>query len=338
MRNPLMILGRPKNIWKNLQNPFFLERSYSILAIQTIKAMTDFLKSLTREEIELVNWLGQCTKGTWTIGKDGLVNVFGGFDCSRQDLKDFKGVKFGRVSKWFRCDHNNLTSLEGAPKEVGDNFDCSYNNLTSLEGAPKVVVNDFRCDHNNLTSLKGAPKAVGENFECDYNSLTNLEGAPKAVGENFDCGNNKLISLKGAPKEVGKNFSCDHNNLTSLKGAPKVVGENFFCDYNSLTNLKGAPQKVGGFFCNGNKLTSLEGAPQHTEGIYQSIAYFAHNPISERTLELIHVTMIEHNVPYVIALGMVKNNIKEDEYIKLSKGLTNKTLKGSSLLGRSMDI
>jgi len=62
------------------------------------------------------------------------------------------------------------------------------------------------------------------------------------------------------------------------------------------------------------------------------------NPISEDTLGLIHYTMVEHKVPYVIALGMVKNSIKEDEYIKLSKGLTNKTLKGASLLGRFTDI
>ncbi len=34
---------------------------------------------------------------------------------------------------------NKLTSLEGAPKEVGGDFVCSKNKLTSLEGAPKEV-------------------------------------------------------------------------------------------------------------------------------------------------------------------------------------------------------
>jgi len=247
-----MILGRPKNIWKNLQNPFFLERSYSILAIQTIKHMIDFLRSLTREEIELVNWLGKCTKGSWEIGKDGLVNVFGSFDCSGQDLKDFKGVKFGIVTKDFDCDDNNLTSLEGAPK---------------------------------------------------------------GVGEDFNCSSNKLTSLKGAPKKVGGDFSCEYNKLTSLKGAPREVGDEcwVYCQDNKLTSLEGIPQGVKHLMCDGN-------------------------PISEDTLGLIHYTMVKHKVPYVIALGMVKNSIKEDEYVKLSKGLINKTLKGASLLGRSMDI
>jgi len=302
--------------------------------------MTDFLRSLTREEVELINWLGQCTIGTWRIGKDGLVNVFGSFDCSGQDLKDFKGVKFGRVYKSFICKHNSLTNLEGAPKEVGGNFDCSYNKLTSLEGAPKRVGENFDCGHNNLTSLKGAPKAVGYDFLCNNNNLTNLEGAPKAVGENFHCFHNKLISLKGAPKKVGENFDCRHNNLKSLRGAPKVVGDIFICEYNFLINLKGIPQKVGGLFCNGNDLTSLEGASQQMKGWkhgYPDSSHFEHNPISERTLKLIHDAMVEHNVPYVIALGMVKNSIEEDEYIKLSKGLSNKTLRGASLLGRFTD-
>jgi len=193
--------------------------------------MMDFLRSLTREEIELVHWLGQCTLGKWEIGKDGLVNVSGSFNCSGQNLKDFKGVKFGIVT---------------------------------------------------------------QNFDCDDNNLTSLEGAPSLVGNHFDCSSNKLTSLKGAPREVGDDCWI-------------------YCQDNKLTSLEGIPQGVKHLMCGGN-------------------------PISEDTLGLIHYTMVEHNVPYVIALGMVKNNIEEDEYIKLSKGLINKTLKGSSLLGRSMDI
>ena len=212
--------------------------------------MMDFLRSLTREEVELVNWLGKCIRGSWEIGKDGLVNVFGSFNCSGQDLKDFKGVKFGIVTENFDCNYNKLSSLKGAPREVGGGFYCSNNKLTSLEGSPKKVVHDFSCEDNKLTSLKGAPSEVEGWFYCQGNKLTSLEGIPQGVG-HLMCGD---------------------------------------------------------------------------------------NPISEDTLGLIHYTMVEHNVPYVIALGMVKNSIKEDEYIKLSKGLTNKTLNGASLLGRFMDI
>ena len=43
----------------------------------------------------------------------------------------------------FYCPYNSLTSLEGAPKEVGGYFFCSYNSLTSLEGLPKEIGEDL---------------------------------------------------------------------------------------------------------------------------------------------------------------------------------------------------
>ena len=52
------------------------------------------------------------------------------------------------VTGYFDCSNNNLTSLEGAPKEVGGDFDCSDNKLISLEGAPKEVGGGFDCYDN----------------------------------------------------------------------------------------------------------------------------------------------------------------------------------------------
>ena len=237
---------------------------------------------LTPDQEEFLN---KYTKGTWTLNPDtGLVDVEGYFDCSRKKLEDFEGVKFGKVSGDFWCHENKLTSLAGAPQEVGGYFGCVKNNLTSLEGAPQVVGENFRCgsnyltslvgappkvvglfdcSDNQLTSLEGAPQEVGGSFSCAKNSLTSLEGAPKVVGGYFECGRNKLKSLKGAPQKVSGYFGCEKNNLTSLAGAPQVVSGNFRCGSNYLTSLAGAPQKVGGVFnCLDNRLTSLAGAPQ----------------------------------------------------------------------------
>lgn len=50
--------------------------------------------------------------------------------------------------------------------KVEGDFDCNHNNLTSLKGAPKSVDGDFDCSFNNLTSLEGAPTKVGGNFSC----------------------------------------------------------------------------------------------------------------------------------------------------------------------------
>jgi hypothetical protein len=175
------------------------------------------MTSLTKKQID---WLDKCAKGRWTLNpKTGFVDVDGGFNCSSRRLKGFKGVKFGRVSGSFDCDYNSLTSLEGAPQEVGVSFDCDYNSLTSLEGAPQEVGSSFYCSNNSLTSLVGAPQSVGENFFCSNNSLTSLVGAPQEVGGHFKCDDNRLISLVGAPQSVGGYFSCEYNRLTSLVGA-----------------------------------------------------------------------------------------------------------------------
>ncbi len=110
--------------------------------------------------------------GTYEL-KDGLYNVTGDVDLIKKVEK--LPVKFGSVTGGFYCHSNYLTSLEGAPKQVGGHFNCSYNNLTSLEGAPKQVGGNFWCNINNLTSLKGCPISVGKKFYCDDHLKSNTE-------------------------------------------------------------------------------------------------------------------------------------------------------------------
>lgn len=57
-------------------------------------------------------------------------------------------IKFGKVGGSFSCSNNELTTLEGAPREVGGNFYCHHNKLTSLKGAPKKVDGFFNCCFN----------------------------------------------------------------------------------------------------------------------------------------------------------------------------------------------
>ena len=102
---------------------------------------------------------------------------------------------FGKVKRNFYCSNcKNLTSLKGAPREVGKICNCSHcYSLKSLEDAPEKVGGNFECNNCiSLTSLKGAPKVIEEDFECSYcRSLISLEGAPKVVGDDFiiyNCG------------------------------------------------------------------------------------------------------------------------------------------------------
>lgn len=141
---------------------------------------------LTTEQID---WLNACTRAVlhvnrhkirfWKFNsKTGEVDVDGGFNCSEQELTDFKGIRFGEVGGSFICNNNLLTSLVGAPRKVGGFFDCTHNHLTSLEGAPQEVGEDFLCGNNLLTSLEGAPLKIAGSLNIRNNFITSLEGAP----------------------------------------------------------------------------------------------------------------------------------------------------------------
>ena len=98
------------------------------------------------------------------------------------ELFDLSDVK---VTGYFDCSYNDLTSLAGSPETVGGWFDCSKNDLTSLVGAPHIVTGDFNCSYNNLSNLIGAPQTVGGGFFCTYNRLTSLDGIPKTIVGGF---------------------------------------------------------------------------------------------------------------------------------------------------------
>jgi hypothetical protein len=88
-------------------------------------------------------FLDEYTRGTWSVNKEGLVDVRGSFICSSEGLEDFLGIRFGKVSGSFYCRSNQLKTLEGSPREVGEGFYCYGNPLVSLEGAPEVIKRDF---------------------------------------------------------------------------------------------------------------------------------------------------------------------------------------------------
>ena len=106
-----------------------------------------------------------CIHGTWEE-VDGKVNVEGWVGLINLNLTELP-IRFGTVSRFFGCHHNQLTSLAGAPTSVGGGFSCDNNQLTSLAGAPTYVGGDFYCYENQLTSLAGAPTTLGGDFSCD---------------------------------------------------------------------------------------------------------------------------------------------------------------------------
>ena len=78
-------------------------------------------------------------------------------------------IRFGKVDGHFKCNDNELISLEGAPKKISGYFDCRYNNLTSLEGAPQKVGEDFDCgDNPNLVLPEDKPSWVNGEIMGKY--------------------------------------------------------------------------------------------------------------------------------------------------------------------------
>jgi hypothetical protein len=151
----------------------------------------------------------------YTINADGLVDVNGDVFLYNKGLTKLP-LKFGKVTGYFGCNDNQLTTLEGGPREVGGDFDCYNNQLITLEGGPISVGGGFYCRNNKLITLEGSPREVGGDFSCYNNKLTTLEGSPKEVGGNFNCRDNKLATLEGSPREVGGNFYCIGNPIYSV--------------------------------------------------------------------------------------------------------------------------
>jgi hypothetical protein len=83
-------------------------------------------------------------------------------------------VRLGKWGGYFHCGYNQLTTLEGAPREVGGNFYCDNNRLTTLEVAPREVGGDFSCSYNQLWTLRGAPEFIGGDFFCAGNKIKEI--------------------------------------------------------------------------------------------------------------------------------------------------------------------
>ncbi len=120
----------------------------------------------TKEKI--IDWLDKYKIKNYTINEDLTVDVDGHVKLRNKELKSID-VKFNKVSGYFSCSWNKLTSLKGCPEEVLGGFNCSNNELTSLEGCPQIVNGDLSCNGNNLINLNGIPKKVGGDFECNKN-------------------------------------------------------------------------------------------------------------------------------------------------------------------------
>jgi hypothetical protein len=86
----------------------------------------------------------------YTINDGGSIDVDGNVDLYNCNITELP-LRFNKVTGWFDCGYNNLTTLEGCPRWIGSWFSCDHNKLTSLEFSPDYVGDKFNCLYNKLT-------------------------------------------------------------------------------------------------------------------------------------------------------------------------------------------
>lgn len=128
----------------------------------------------------------------YTITEDGVVNVDGTVAIEYSGLNEIP-VKFGIVNVSFDIERNNLTSLEGSPREC-ENFYCSYNALKSLKGCPEKVKGSFWCVHNKLTSLEYISESV-ITIACRNNQIRDFKGVSEFFEGEIACEENPVYHV-----------------------------------------------------------------------------------------------------------------------------------------------
>jgi len=89
----------------------------------------------------------------YIINDDETVDVDGDVNLYKKGLTKLP-IKFGKVTGYFFCGHNHLTSLEGSPYYVGGYFACNYNNkLVNFKGFPEDYTGDVNFMDNPVYEL-----------------------------------------------------------------------------------------------------------------------------------------------------------------------------------------
>ena len=101
-------------------------------------------------------WLDEMRIKHYTINDDMSIDVnMEGVRLSHYSLELIpEFIKFNKISDFFSCHNNKLSSLRGCPEYVGGSFYCDSNKLESLEYSPKIVRGDFWCMDNKRSFSK----------------------------------------------------------------------------------------------------------------------------------------------------------------------------------------
>lgn len=134
-----------------------VEAAQRVSRIQSILKKPVIQKSViekSRKQIEDI--CKQYHIENYTFNVDNSIDVDDDVILMEFDLEKIP-IKFNNVTGSFNCSYNRLTSLQNAPKYVGEVFMCAVNNLTSFEGFPISVGECVVAYDNNFTSIDYLP-------------------------------------------------------------------------------------------------------------------------------------------------------------------------------------
>jgi len=105
----------------------------------------------------------------YTINSDESIDVNGHVLLTDMNLIELP-LKFNIINGVFNCARNELTSLEGCPKEIKD-LGCNCNKLTSFKYSPKIIRGLFFVQNNNIKSFEYFPSFIKGDFNCHHNPI-----------------------------------------------------------------------------------------------------------------------------------------------------------------------
>ena len=114
------------------------------------------------------------------------VKILGDIRISHNSLVNLIGSPKNSNGSFY-CNDNKLTSLRGAPVNVNGNFDCSNNKLlTSLEYAPKTVGNEKILDELRINKIEKSFYKSIKTYNKYYKDLMLWMNAKGILKDNVD--------------------------------------------------------------------------------------------------------------------------------------------------------
>jgi hypothetical protein len=138
--------------------------------------------------------------------------------------------QWGKISGDFRISSLPIKDLSNGPEEVGGKFFCANcNELESLEGGPKRVGELLLYELNSLKSLKYGPTATKDFQIANCPELKDLKDCPRSVYQELYISNCGINTLKYLPIVAYDKVTIKGNKeLKSLNKAKKITTKNVY--------------------------------------------------------------------------------------------------------------